>query len=197
MNILLNATNPVLIVVPVAIIVILAIIVACMFVSYHNKFIKLRNNVEESFSSMDVYLKKRYDLIPNLVSTVKGYAKHEQETLTQVIEARNMCINATTAEEKIQSENMLNDTLKSLFALSENYPKLQANENFIDLQNQLKVIEEDIAVARKTYNARVKTYNTSIEVFPGFLFAKLYKHKKVDFFVVDEEKERKNIKVEF
>ena len=146
---------------------------------------------------MDVFLKKRYDLIPNLVSTVKGYAKHEQDTLTKVIEARKMCVESGTTEEKIQSENILNDTLKSLFAVAENYPDLQANANFLDLQEQLKHIEEDIANARKFYNAKVKTHNTMLEVFPGLIFAKLYKFKKFPFYIVEDENERKNIKVSF
>ncbi len=181
----------------IAIVVILAIVIACMFVSYYNKFVKGRNSVEESFSTMDVYLKKRYDLIPNLVETVKGYAKHEKETLSAVIEARNMAANSVTTEDKIKNENILNGTLKSLFAVAENYPTLQANKNFIALMEELRSIEVDIADARKNYNARVKTFNTSVETFPGVLFAKLYKAKKFEFYVVEDEKERKNIKVEF
>lgn len=181
----------------IAIAVILIIVLVCMFISYYNKFVKLRNSTDESFSTMDVYLKKRYDLIPNLVSTVKGYAKHEEETLTKVIEARNMCVASGDIEERIKNESILNSTLRSLFAVSENYPALQANQNFLDLQAQLKSLEEDIANARKFYNARVKTYNTSIETFPALLFAKLYRFKKYAFYMVDEEKERKNIKVEF
>ena len=122
----------------IAIAVILIIVLVCMFISYYNKFIKLRNNTDESFSTMDVYLKKRYDLIPNIVSTVKGYAKHEQDTLTKVIEARNMCVaSGDNIEERIKNESVLNNTLRSLFAVSENYPELQANENVTDLQNQL------------------------------------------------------------
>ncbi|MBE5735225.1 MAG: LemA family protein [Clostridiales bacterium] len=181
----------------IAIVVILAIVVVCMFISYYNKFVKSRNAVEESFSTMDVYLKKRYDLIPNLVETVKGYAKHEKETLSAVIEARNMAANSTTAEDKIKNEGILNETLKSLFAVAENYPTLQANQNFISLMNELRGVEVDIAEARKSYNARVKSFNTSVEAFPGLLFAKLYHFKKFAFYVVEDEKERKNIKVEF
>ena len=181
----------------IGIVAVLTIVLVCMFISYYNKFVRLRVNTEESFSAMDVHLKKRYDLIPNIVSTVKGYAKHEQETLSKVIEARNMCVASTSTEEKIKNENMLNETLKTLFAVAEDYPELQANANFMDLQQQLREVEIEIANARKFYNARVKTYNTAIMVFPGILFAKLYKAKKAEFYVVEEEKERKNIKVEF
>lgn len=178
-------------------VVVLAIVLVIMFISYYNKFVKGRNSVEESFSSMDVYLKKRYDLIPNLVETVKGYAKHEKETLTQVIEARNMAVGATTIDDKIKNEAVLNNALKSLSVVVEKYPELQANANFLALQNDLRSIEEDIANARKYYNARVKTFNNSIQVFPGVLFAKLYHFTKFEFYVVDDEKERKNIKVQF
>ncbi len=181
----------------IAVAVILVIVLVCLFVSYYNKFVKSRNMVEESFATMDVYLKKRYDLIPNLVETVKGYAKHEKETLEAVISARNMAANSQSAEDKIKNEGILNETLKSLFAVAENYPTLQANQNFITLMNELRGVEEDIASSRKNYNAKVKTFNTSVEVFPGVLFAKLYKFKKFEFYVVDDEKERKNIKVEF
>lgn len=185
------------IVLVVGIVVVLGIIVAFMFISFYNKFVKSRNEVEESFSTMDVYMKKRYDLIPNLVATVKGYAKHEKETLEAVISARNLAASAKTTEEKIASNNTLNNTLKGLFAVVEQYPTLQANSNFQDLMNQLKAIENDIANARKYYNARVKSFNTSIEVFPGNLFAKMYHFTKYPFYVVEDEQERKNIKVEF
>lgn len=181
----------------VGIIAILVIVLICMFISYYNKFVKGRNSVEESFSSMDVYLKKRYDLIPNLVETVKGYAKHEKETLTAVIEARNIAAGSNTIDDKIKNESALNGALKSLFAVVEKYPELQANQNFMALQNDLRAIEEDIANARKFYNAKVKSYNNSIQVFPGVLFAKMYHFNKFEFYVVDDEKERKNIKVQF
>ena len=181
----------------VAVVIVLIVIIVCMFISYYNKFVKSRNNVEESFSAMDVHLKKRYDLIPNLVNTVKGYAKHEKDTLEAVINARNLANNSVSTDEKIKNEAALTSALKSLLAVAEQYPALQANANFIDLQNTLKSIEEEIAHSRKYYNARVKVHNTSLEVFPGVIFAKIFKQKKFEFFVVDDEKERKNIKVEF
>ena len=181
----------------IAVVIILVFLVVVMFISYYNKFVKARNNVEESFSTMDVYLIKRSDLIPNIVNTVKGYAKHEKETLTAVVEARNLANNSTTREERMKNEAALSGALKSLLLVVEQYPNLQANENFMDLQNQLKEIELDIANARKFYNARVKSFNTSIQTFPAVIFAKIFKQTKFDFFMVDDENERKNIKVEF
>ena len=140
----------------IGIIVVLIII----FVVMYNGFIRLKNNCDEAFATMDVYLKKRYDLIPNLVETVKGYAAHEKETLERVVAARNMAQGASTPEEKAAGESMLQGTLKSLFAVAESYPDLKANQNFMDLQGQLKAVEEDIANSRKYYNAVVKQFNT-------------------------------------
>ena len=176
-----------------AIVLLLAVIVAGMY----NSFVVLRNDVEEGYSTMDVYLKKRYDLIPNLVETVKGYAKHEKETLTKVIEARNLAMSSNNVEEKIKNENALSGTLTSLFALSENYPDLKANQNFIDLQEQLKSVEQDIANARKYYNGVVKVYNNKIQVFPSNLFAGMFGFTKKPMFEVEDAEMRKNVKVEF
>lgn len=181
----------------VGVILLLCLLVAILFVTFYNGFVRKRNDVQESFSTMDVYLKKRYDLIPNLVATVKGYAKHEQETLEKVINARNMAMNSKTNEEKIKNDNVLSGTLKSLFALSESYPDLKANTNFLDLQDQLKQLEAEISNARRFYNARVKLYNNAVETFPGNLFAKLYKFEKAELYIVSNEEERQNVKVEF
>lgn len=178
----------------IAVVVVLIVIWA---VSGYNGFIKGKNNVEEAFATMDVYLKKRYDLIPNLVETVKGYAKHESETLTKVIEARNMAAGAATVEDKLQGENMLTGSLKSLFAVAESYPDLKANTNFLDLQNQLKSLEEDIANARKYYNAVVKQFNNKCEMFPSNILAGIFHFERKPMFEVDAEEERKNVKVEF
>ncbi|MEY8297630.1 MAG: LemA family protein [Emergencia timonensis] len=175
---------------------VVAILVIWVIASY-NGFIKAKNNVEESFSTMDVYLKKRYDLIPNLVETVKGYAKHETETLNKVISARNMAEGAATMEDKIQGENMLTGTLRSLFAVAENYPDLKANENFMDLQGQLRQVEEDIANARKYYNAVVKLYNNKCEMFPTNILAGLFHFDQKPMFEVETKAERQNVKVEF
>ena len=180
--------------------IILAVVVAVIAiwaVSGYNGFIKGKNTVEEAFATMDVYLKKRYDLIPNLVETVKGYAKHESETLSRVIEARNMAAGATSVEDKVQGETMLTGTLKSLFAVAENYPDLKANANFLDLQNQLKSLEEDIANARKYYNAVVKQFNNRCEMFPSNILAGMFHFERKPMFEVDAEEERQNVKVEF
>ena len=180
--------------------IILAVVVAVVAiwaVSGYNGFIKGKNTVEEAFATMDVYLKKRYDLIPNLVETVKGYAKHESETLSRVIEARNMAAGATSVEDKVQGETMLTGTLKNLFAVAENYPDLKANSNFLDLQNQLKSLEEDIANARKYYNAVVKQFNNRCEMFPSNILAGMFHFERKPMFEVDAEEERQNVKVEF
>ena len=180
-----------------AVVVILIIAIVAWIISTYNAFVRLRNNVEEGFSTMDVYMKKRYDLIPNLVETVKGYAKHEEETLSKVIQARNMAMNSATAEEQMKNDNILTGTLKSLFAVSEAYPQLQANQNFMDLQNQLKTLEAEIANSRKYYNGVVKVYENKREVFPSNLIAKWFKFQEKPFYEVDNEEERKNGKVQF
>ncbi len=166
-------------------------------VAAYNGFITLRNKIEEAFSTMDVYLKKRFDLIPNLVETVKGYASHEKTTFENVTRARTMAMNATSAEERIQGEGMLTNTLKSLFAVAESYPELKANQNFLDLQQQLQGIETEIANSRRYYNAVVRDYNTKREVFPSVLVASLFSFKKKPLFEVSGEEERENVKVSF
>ena len=173
------------------------ILLVLIFVVLYNGFIRLKNNCDEAFATMDVYLKKRYDLIPNLVETVKGYAAHESQTLEQVVAARNMAQNAATPEAKIAGENALQGTLKSLFAIAESYPDLKANENFLDLSDQLKAVEEDIANARKYYNAVVKQFNTKCEVFPSNLIASMFRFEKKPMFEVSAAEERENVKVSF
>lgn len=180
----------------VGLIVLVAVILFWLIVSY-NGFVKLKNSVEEAYATMDVYLKKRYDLIPNLVKTVKGYAAHEQDVLQNVTDARNLTRTASTPEEKLACENALSGTLRTLFALSENYPDLKASSNFMDLQRQLQKIEEDIANARKFYNAIVKMMNTRVQVFPSNLIAKLFHFTKQPMFEVNSEVERENVSVEF
>lgn len=140
---------------------------------------------------------KRYDLIPNLVETVKGYAKHESQTLEKVIAARNMAAGAKTTEEKVAGENMLQGTLKTLFAIAEAYPELKANTNFINLQGQLTEMEGEIANSRKYYNAIVKTFNTKVELFPSNLIAGLFKFTRKTMFEVEEAEQRQNVKVQF
>lgn len=166
-------------------------------IAAYNSFIRFRNMVEEAFATMDVYLKKRYDLIPNLVETVKGYAAHEASTFEKVVQARNMAAGAGTVEEKIEGETMLTGALKSLFALAESYPDLKANVNFLDLQSQLQRIEEDIANARKYYNAVVKEFNTKIEMFPGNIIAGIFRFIRKPLFEVTEAIERERVQVKF
>ncbi len=173
-----------------------AIILVVWYISMRNKLLRLKNIVEEGWSTIDVQLKKRYDLIPNLVETVKGYAKHESGTLEAVIKARNLAMSAT-GEGKMEAENQLTGTLKSLFALQEAYPELKANTNFLDLQNQLKVIENEIASARRYYNGTVREINTKIEVFPSSFVARRMRLEKYKYFELDSEEERKNVKVQF
>ncbi len=166
------------------------------YISTFNKLQRLKNLVEEGWSTIDVQLKKRYDLIPNLVETVKGYAKHESETLEAVIRARNAAMTAS-GDGKIAAENMLTGTLKSLFALQEAYPQLKANTNFIDLQNRLKVVETEIASARRYYNGTVKEMNTKIDMFFAGMVARKMKLEKRKYFELDSEEERKAVKVSF
>ncbi|MCU6765040.1 MULTISPECIES: LemA family protein [Blautia] len=181
------------------VIIVLAIVVLLVLwlVSSYNGFVRLRNKSEEAFSAMDVSLKKRYDLIPNFVETVKGYAKHEQDTLQAVINARNMAMNANSPEQKIANDNALSGTLKSLFALTESYPDLKANQNFLSLQNQLSRIEEEIAGSRRYYNGVVNKYNTKTEMFPGNILASLFGFKRKPLYEVNSDAERENVKVSF
>lgn len=175
--------------------VIILLLAIALAVNY-NGFVRIRNQADEAFSTMDVYLKKRFDLIPNLVETVKGYAAHESTTLENVIRARNMAIYSRDLNERQHSENMLSGTLKSLFAVSENYPELKADRGFQNLQMQLQQIEGDIAQSRKYYNAVVKAYNTKVEIFPLSLIAALLGFSKYPFFMADNY-ERQSINVHF
>lgn len=173
-----------------------ALLILTVFIVTYNKFIVLRNKSDEAFSTMDIYLKKRYDVIPNLVETVKGYATHERETLEKVIQARNMAIGAKTFEERQQNENAISGCLKSLFAVTENYPQLKADAGFMNLQNQLISLENDISQSRKYYNGVVKQYNTKRELFPANLLAAILGFKRYPYFMVNEW-ERQNVNVKF
>ena len=175
---------------------VIVVVVLIFFITGYNGFVRLRNNVEEAFSTMDVYMKKRYDLIPNLVETVKGYAKHEKETLAAVMSARNAIKSAGTDEERLQAENHLTQTLGHLFAVADAYPDLKANQNFLNLQNQLTSIEDDIANSRKYYNGCVKQYNTKREMFPSNIIAGLFHFEKKPLYEIDET-ERQNVNVSF
>ena len=166
------------------------------FIGTYNGFIRLRNKCEESFATMDAYLKKRWDLIPNLVETVKGYATHEKETLESVIRARNMAMGSQSISELQKGENALAAGLKSLFALSESYPDLKANQSFVNLQDQLQTLENDILQSRKYYNAVVKSLNTKRELFPQSLIAGMMNLEKKEYFEI-EGAQRENVRVSF
>lgn len=182
----------------IILIIIAAIIVLFILwaIARRNNFVTMVNNIEEGFATIDVYLKKRYDLIPNLLETVKGYMKHEKSTFEDIVKARSMAMNAAP-NEKAEAENMLSGTLKTLFALAENYPELKANTQFTELQQQLQVIEQELAQARKYYNAVVKNYNTKIQIFPDSIIANIMKLEKKSYFELESEEERKNIKISF
>ncbi len=172
----------------------LAILVVLYYISTHNKFVALQNKIDEAFSTMDVYLVKRSDLIPNIVATVKGYAKHEADTLTQLVEARN---HAVTNSEKIKADSDLTNAITKLFAVVEAYPDLKANESFLQLQQSLHQIEGDIANSRKYYNGVVRQYNTMIDTIPSKFIANANGFLKEALFEVSDESQRENVKVEF
>jgi len=174
---------------------ILALILVYVFATY-NSLIKLRNKVEEGFSTMDVYLKKRWDLIPNLVETVKGYAKHEKETLNQITELRKGSYNSMDDDAKLDVNNKLSQNITKLLAVAENYPELKASDNFKELSAQLSQIEEDIAQSRKYYNGTVRIYNNKVQMLPSNIVANLFGFKSKKMFETDEA-ERENVKVEF
>ena len=180
----------------VVIILLIIVILALALVGIYNGFIRLRNKSEEAYSTMDAYLKKRWDLIPNLVETVKGYASHEKETLERVIQARNMAMGSASIGDLQKNETALAAGLKSLFALSESYPDLKANENFNNLQNQLQQIENDILQSRKYYNAVVREFNTKRELFPQSMVASMMNLEKKEYFEIEDE-ERGSVSVSF
>ncbi len=163
----------------------------------YNRLVRLRNQSESAWADIDVQLKRRYDLIPNLVETVKGYASHESETLEAVITARNRAMHATGPADQAQAENMLTGTLKSLFALSEAYPQLRAVEGFTNLQGSLEAIERDVQNARRYYNAVVRDFNTATEQFPSNLVANAFRFERQEFFELEDEAAREAPKVEF
>ena len=179
----------------IAILVIL-VIVGIFVVSNYNALVTLRNRVKDQASQIDIQLKRRFDMIPNLVETVKGYAKHEEETFTKVIEARNSYASASTDNEKVEAANSLSSGISKLFAVAEAYPELKANSNFMDLQTQLKEIEEKISYARQFYNDSVLKYNNKVEMIPSNIVAAIFRFKKASFFEADE-KERENVQVKF
>lgn len=181
--------------IPIIIVAVL-LIIGLWLAGTYNKLVRKRNNAKEGFSTMDVYLKKRFDMIPNLVETVKGYATHERETLEAVMKARSQVASAGTIDQKVENENMLTGALGRLFAVAENYPDLKANQNFLNLQEQLRSVEQDIANARKFYNGTVKDLNNSIEQFPSNIVAGIFHFEKMPMFEINEES-RQNVQVKF
>ena len=176
------------------IIAIIVLIIVYAFALY-NSFVKLNNKVKEAFSTMDVYLKKRWDLIPNIVETVKGYAKHEKDTLKEVVELRNSAYDKMSDDEKIKTNEQLSSGINKIMALAEAYPDLKANENFKDLSKELSKVEDDIANSRKYYNGVVRIYNNKVEMFPSNIFAGLFDYKSKAMFEASAN-ERENVKVE-
>jgi LemA protein len=162
------------------------VLIGIVLVVIYNRLVGLQQKVKNAWSQIDVQLKRRYDLIPNLVETVKGYATHERETLEKVTQARNMAINAQGVKEQAQAENMLTGALKSLFAVSEAYPDLKANQNFMQLQEELTSTENKIGFARQHYNNTVENFNTTILVFPNNVVANMFGFKQEDFFELEE-----------
>lgn len=176
------------------IIITITIIAIISVIIIQNSLIKLDNKVEEAFSTIDIYLKKRWELIPNLVETVKGYAKHESSTLETIINLRNNNYNDTTINEKTRINNSLTNEINKLMVTVENYPDLKANENFKDLANQLTQIENDLVNARKYYNGVVRIYNNKVEMFPSNLVAKLFKYQTREMFEINNT-ERENVRI--
>ncbi len=166
-------------------VLVLVLLIAGAVIGIYNRLVVLRNRVDNAWSQIDVQLRRRYDLIPNLVETVKGYAAHEKETFEKVTEARNMAMNAGSVKEQGQAENMLTGALKSLFAVAEAYPDLKANQNFLMLQEELSGTEGKIAYARQFYNDSVMSFNTSIQSFPNNVLAGMFGFAQRDYFEIE------------
>lgn len=176
---------------------VIVLLVVFYTIGIYNKLVRFRTLVDEAWSGIDVQLKKRYSLIPNLVETVKGYATHEQETFEKVVKARNMAQSATTLEDQQAAENQLNKALVNLFALSEQYPELKANQNFLKLQEELSAIEQDIEKSRRYYNGTVREKNILVDSFPSNIFANLFGFVRSKFFELDNDAERALPQVKF
>jgi len=168
-----------------------------LVIALYNSLVRRKNRVEESWSDIEVQMKRRYDLIPNVVETVKGYATHEKNVLENVTNARAKAMNAQSTNERLQAENAISSTLKTLFAVAENYPDLKANANFLDLQREIADTENKIQAARRFYNTNVRDYNTMIESFPSNLVAHIFEFKIKEFFDLEEEAAREPVKISF
>jgi LemA protein len=174
-----------------------AIAVLVALIWGYNKAVILKNYVSEGFATMDVYLKKRWDLLPNLIETVKSYTAHEKDLLTDLTKIRSQNYDTLSDGEKLNANMQIGKILPRIHAVAENYPDLKANQNFMDLSSQLKAVEEDIANARKYYNAVVKRYNNNVMMFPSNLIAGMFHFEKAPMFELDDASERKNVKVSF
>ena len=179
--------------------IILAIVVILVLaiIGMYNSLVSAKVKVDNAWSQIDVQLQRRFDLIPNFVETVKGYMAHEKETLTKVTELRTSWANATSIDEKAKLNNQLSDTLKTIMAVSENYPDLKANQNFLEMQEELRNTENKISFSRQFYNDTVTMYNTKLEVFPSNLIAGWFKFTAESLFAAESEEARKNVKVDF
>jgi len=180
-------------------IIILVILVVLVFavIGIYNGLVNARQKVENAWSQIDVQLQRRFDLIPNLIETVKGYMEHEKTVLTQVTELRNAWASASTLGEKANLDNKLTESLKTIMAVSENYPDLKANQNFSELQEELRNTENKISFSRQFYNDSVTIYNTKLEVVPSNIIASMFNFKAKELFEVENEEARKNVKVSF
>jgi LemA protein len=179
------------------IILIIVVVLVAWFILSYNKFVRLITRAKEAWSDIEVQMKRRYDLIPNLVNTVKGYAAHESTAFENVTKARAMAIGAGTLAEKDKAENMLSGALKSLFAVAEAYPDLKANQNFLELQRELSDTENKIQAARRFYNTNVRDLNIATDVFPSSIVAKIFNFAKMEFFGLDDAAAREPVKVQF
>jgi len=179
------------------IILVVILVIVVWPIGVYNGLIRLRNRVKEAWSDIEVQLKRRYDLIPNLVETVKGYAAHEKGVFEKVTQARAQAISAKGFSEKARAEDALSNTLKTLFAVSENYPDLKANANFLELQRELTDTEDKIQASRRFYNSNVLALNTKVETFPSNIVAGIFQFKKEEFFEIKEAAEREPVKVKF
>lgn len=176
---------------------IVLIVLVVWVVSLYNRLVRLVNTAKEAWADIDVQLKRRYDLIPNLVETVKGYAKHESNAFEKVTQARAAAMGASSLADKSQAEATLAGALKSVFAIAEAYPELKANQNFLSLQNDLKDTEDKVQSSRRFYNGTVRDLNTSVEVFPGNMIAGMFHFSKMEFFQLDDAAQREPVAVKF
>jgi LemA protein len=181
---------------PVILVIILAVVVAVIFFVYYNRFVRLSHQIDNSLAQIDVQLKKRSDLVPNLLASVKGFMKHEKAIIEEVTNARKALVSAKGIENRVKAGNQLQSALGSVFAIAENYPDLKANQNFLQLQNELSSIEDKVSYARQYYNDGIMSYNVMTTMIPGIWFAKIYGFNKREYLKIKEE-EKAVPKVEF